>query len=544
MARVSKKNINSENVELKEVELKSSYYQTAIYTRLSKEDSGNDDSDTIENQVDIISKYIENSEDMVLKETYIDNGFTGVNFDRPDFKKLIQDAKLGKVNCIVVKDLSRLGRDYISVGEYLYTTFPSLGVRVISINDNYDSNINKGFDDIVISLKNLVNASYSKDISKKVTSALRQKQINGDFIGGYLYGYKKLNGEKNKLYIDENVKDVVIEVFNLRSEGNSFNKIANILNDKKIAPPKKYFTDIGILNKYDDYDGLKWNGCTVSKMTKSCAYIGNMAQGKKKSSIYSKNEIVSKEDWIIVEHTHEPIITMEVWNKVQEVNGKLSNKDRVTHKNNIFRGFLYCGNCGYPYKRKLRKLKTQANYFVFNCGGRKSADRISETNCKRGPIYESDLEKTLIIVINQQLNFIQTKSYKFEDSDKKLNFETDRNNIMIQIDRVKIQKLKLYEKYEKDIIELDDYKFMNDKLNADLIDFQKKYSEFSSYILEEEQKNKKLKVALKKLKKLKKIKSLNREILESLIEKIIVNDDKSIEIVWLFQDIFGGDYNE
>ncbi len=544
MARVSKKNINNENMIIQDLEQKLNYYQTAIYSRLSKEDSGNDDSDTIENQVDIITKYIENSDDLVLRETYIDNGYTGVNFERPNFKKMMKDIELGKIKCIVVKDLSRLGREYISVGEYLYNVFPSLGVRVISINDNYDSNVNKGFDDVVVSLKNLVNASYSKDISKKVTSALHQKQINGDYIGGYLYGYKKLNGNKNKLYIDENVKDNVIEIFNLRADGNSFYKIADILNDKKIVPPKKYFTDIGILNKYDDYDSLVWGASSISRLTKNPAYIGNVAQGKCKRSIYEKQENICREDWIVVENTHEPIISIEVWNKVQEINDNRSNKDRIKHKDNIFRGFLYCSHCGYVFVRKYRKLNNGKNYFVFNCGGRKNRHISSKTNCKKGPIHESELEKTLLSVINQHLRLIHISDFKVDDISKELKLEVDINNILVEIDKVKTQKLKLYEKYEKDIIDLDDYKLMNEKYNTKLIYLEKKYGEYNSYIFEKEEKNKKSKIAFEKAKKYKKIKSLNREILEILIEKIIVYDDNTIEVVWLFQDLFGGVDNE
>ncbi len=542
MARVSKKNINCVSELESILDVKSHSYQTAIYTRLSKEDSGKDDSDTIENQIDIVSKYINRTDEMVLRDTYIDNGYTGVNFERPDFKRLLSDIELGKINCIVVKDLSRLGRDYISVGEYLYSIFPSLNVRVISINDNYDSLVNKGFDDIVVSLKNLVNASYSRDISKKVTSVLHQKQINGEFIGAYLYGYKKINGEKNKLYIDENVSDVIVEIFNLRAAGTSFRKITEILDDRGVKSPKKYLTEQGLLNKCDDFDSLEWSTTTVAKITKSQAYIGHMVQGKKKSSIYSSKDVmVDKKDWIIVENTHEPIISIDLWNKVQKVNGeKANNQKQITHKENIYKGILLCSQCGHFYERKVRRYKNSEIYFTFTCKGRSNSNISKKTGCKNQPLHEKVLNKTLIEVLNEYLKVIDYSRIENKNNSIVNFYEDKLAEIELNMAKIKNQKLKLFEKYDKDIINLDDYKMMNDKLNFELVEQENNHKEFNDNLLSTIRETKKANIVIEKTKKYGKIKSLDREIIELLIEKIIVNDDKSIEIMWKFDDLFGG----
>lgn len=315
MPRKSRKNLE---VVSKSIEENKKVYSVGIYTRLSKEDGGKKNLNTIENQMEMLIKYIEKYEDLQLKEVYIDNGFTGTNFERPDFNRLMNDLKEKKIDCVIVKDLSRFGRNYITVGEYLYKVFPSLDVRFISIGDNFDSQVNKGFDDIIISLKNLVNASYARDTSKKITTSLRNKQEKGKYIGSYVYGYKKLKEDKNKIIVDEKVSDIIVEIFTLRSKGISYNKIAEILNNKKILSPKKYLMEEGILRKEENYHSLKWSGSTICRLLKNQIYIGNIVQGKVKRSIFLGEEHVAKDNWINVKGTHEPIISMELWNKVNE----------------------------------------------------------------------------------------------------------------------------------------------------------------------------------------------------------------------------------
>ncbi len=540
MARKSKKNIVNSGGTVDCVLDVKPYYQTAIYARLSKEDNGYEDSDTIQNQIDIIGQYIKSSSNLSLKDTYIDNGYSGVNFDRPEFQRLIYDIESGKINCVVVKDLSRLGRDYISVGEYLYNFFPSINTRFISINDNFDSNINKGVDEIVLSLKNLINASYSKDIAKKITSSLRRKQEKGEYIGGNLYGYIKKNGDKNKIYVDKDVSEVIVEIFKLRGKEKSFDEIAETLNSKNILSPKKYLTNKGCLNKFDDYDNLIWIPSTLSKMTRNEIYIGNMVQGKRKDSIYGKTEYVDKKDWIVVENTHEPIISKELWDRVQEINDrKASACKKIKHKENILKGLLFCNDCGNTYERKSWKLKTTGKYnYGYGCKGRKNKLMKEKTNCTNDFIMEDELLNTLIEIINKYLVLFNSSNISYKENTSIVFYVEEKNKVELQISRIKNLKIRLYEKYDETLITLDDYKVMNEKYNSELFVLGEKFDEVSNYLLAERKKENKLKESIKKIKKYETVKTLNREILELLVDKIIISHNKTINIIWKFEDFF------
>ncbi len=518
-------------------------FKTAIYVRLSKEDSGKKDSDSIENQIHIINEFIKNNEDLKSEKVYIDNGETGTNFDRPQFKAMMKDINSSKINCIVVKDLSRFGRDYVAVGEYLYDTFPNLNIRFISINDTYDSFINNTVEELVLSLKNLVNYSYSKDISKKVTSALRVKQENGEFIGGVPpYGYKKSKENKNKLVIDEVTKGTVNEVFELRAKGISFKKIAKILNEKGIPSPKKYYIDIGYIKKYDEYDKLIWGESTIKNITTSEVYIGNMAQRKSFNNIYSKPKYIDKKDWIVVTNTHKPIIERGLWGKVQEVNIRVLKKygekyyqNRYQHKENIFRELIQCGDCGKNYVRLIGKRSGTANYrYTFKCGDR--AKRIN-LDCKTNLISEESLIEIILSAINQKLNLVNQKEYSFNYEKLKL-YEDKYSSILQEIKKIKLYKRNLFETYENEVIELDEYKVLYNKYNFKLDNLIIDRDKNNSLLLSEKNKIIESEKVLEKLKNQRNIKALTKDILTLFIKKIIIYEDNRIEIIWKFKNIF------
>lgn len=535
MARVSRKNYVQEKV----TPISKSQYNTAIYARLSREDGGNSDNDTIENQVEIISRFITESDDMKIKQTYIDNGYTGTNFDRPGFKGLMDDVNAGKIDCIVVKDLSRIGRDYISVGEYLYNIFPKYKVRVISINDNYDSEFVKDFDDIVVSLKNLVNASYSKDISKKISSSVRRKQEKGEFIGNYLYGYKKDVNNKNKLVIDHDVSNVIVEIFKLRASGQSFDKIAMYLNEKGIASPKKYLMETGNMKKTTEYEKLQWAVSSVDRITKNEFYIGNTVQGKSKSSVFEVSERVKKEDWIKAQNTHEPIIDMELWNVVQSVNDAKKTTKKIVHKENIYKGVMFCGNCGLSYQRSPWQLRTTGEFkYYYVCRGRRSLEMRVKTNCYSTYIDEDILGQTLLDLINKHISLIDYKCIANVEKSSITVFEDEQNKVLEEIAKLKNLKISLYEKFEKKLIEITEYSLIYDKYNNSLDLLEDKNNDLKGIIYREKKKKKNLLNAIEKISVYGNVESLNKEIIELLINKIIINKDNSILIDWKFKDIF------
>ncbi|MCL2772158.1 MAG: recombinase family protein [Oscillospiraceae bacterium] len=299
-------------------------YKTAIYARLSSEDIS--DGGAVENQILLVQKYIESKPYLKLWETFIDNGKTGTNFERGGFESLMDAAKSGKIDCIAVKDLSRFGRNYIETGNYLEEVFPFLGVRFISVNDNYDSydlprsNDNINSSNLTVILKNLINDIYARDISKKCRTALQIKQQRGEFIGNTApYGYMKSPDNKNKITVDAETAPIVRDIFRWKSDGMSAPAIVGKLNAAGVLSPSNYLYSKGLLFHEKYAKKILWNASIVRKILANPAYIGHMAQGKKKSSFGSgrKEKCQTINKWIVVENTHEPIIEPAIFNAVR-----------------------------------------------------------------------------------------------------------------------------------------------------------------------------------------------------------------------------------
>ena len=286
------------------------------------EDSGKPGADTIEGQKALLLSFIENKNDMELISVFCDNGRTGTDFDRPQFEKMMDAVRSGKIDCIVVKDLSRFGRNYKETGNYLERIFPFLGVRFIAVNDNFDTlTAERTQDGYIVPLKNLINEVYSKDISKKIDAALTVKQQRGEFIGAWApYGYRKDPNDKHHLVINEETAPTVKQIFKWRSEGISVVQIGRKLNNAGILSPSAYLYETGEV-KTEKYKGVLWQTQIVKSILAHPVYIGHMVQGRKKQSFYEgkRQAAVDKENWIIVRNTHEPIIDEETFEKVQQL---------------------------------------------------------------------------------------------------------------------------------------------------------------------------------------------------------------------------------
>ena len=283
MARVSRKNTT---IEVKPTT--SRIYNVALYVRLSIEDSGTNKSEVIELQRYMVEQFVNKQKDMQIISTYCDNGYTGTNFDRPDFERMMEDVRARKIDCIVVKDLSRFGRNYIETGYFLEKIFPFLGVRFVAVTDNYDTLHNANGDEMVVSLKNIVNSIYAKDISKKASSALHQKQKNGEYIGAWTpYGYTKNPENKNHLIIDPITAPVVRDIFKWKLEGMGYITIARKLNEMGIITPSVYNCLSGRYNtKSPSTKNQMWQGQMIKRIVKNFIYTGNMTQGKTLKSLY------------------------------------------------------------------------------------------------------------------------------------------------------------------------------------------------------------------------------------------------------------------
>lgn len=520
------------------ISAKEGAYKTAVYARLSTEDLNED---TLDNQIYLLKSFVGEKTDMVLVDIYADNGFSGTNFERPEFTRLMNDVKTGKVNCIVVKDLSRLGRNYIETGNLIENVFPFLNVRFIAVTDNFDTNEGGGVENMVASFKNLVNDVYAKDISRKIITAFRTKQKNGEYIGLVApYGYLKSAENKNKFVIDEKTAPAVKKIFELYAGGYGLDRIARIMNESDYDCPRKYRYSIGI-TKSDRYKNSKWGRTTINTILTNRAYIGDMVQGKVKQELC--NNIVmhytNKDDWIVVEGTHEAIIERNLFFEVQDILEKKKTEQAVRRKNsksreykeeNLLKGRIKCGCCGKSMNlaQNVRGNSISRSYY---CSGYKELREAVCTNKNR--INKSSVESKVLESIKKCIfNNIDESSLSLEIADTNTQ---DIKKRMVQIERAIRQTnskiADLYKDVSDGLIDENDYllmktKFLNDKKQLEreeklLSDKMKKTSDSAGKLR-----------AADYLKKCKKAKKLDRKMVESFIELVTINDDKSIEITF------------
>ena len=339
-------------------------YNCGDYLRLSKEDIGrNDESSSIQSQRMIIEGFAKHNNLNIVKE-YVDDGYSGGNFDRPAFRQMIEDIENGLINCVITKDLSRLGREMYKTGKYIEEYFLEHNIRYIAINDSYDSNIG----DSMLGLRLGVNDLYLRDVSKKVRSSFRVKQEKGEYIGSFpCYGYMKNPEDKHKLIIDPVASKVVKMIYDLYLEGLGVTKICRKLTDEKIAIPIVYKKEPrGLAVTENDGFGV-WKNATVRNILKSQMYIGNMVQHTHEKISYraKKCRHLSEDNFIIVENTHEAIISKEDFDEVQKM---LKNKSYTPKEKNLdrflFSGMMFCGKCGHTLGVSVKKTKSKPSLYT------------------------------------------------------------------------------------------------------------------------------------------------------------------------------------
>ena len=337
-------------------------YRVGGYVRLSVEDSGKPGADTIESQKGMLLDYIESREDMKFCGMYCDNGQTGVHFDRPGFEALMQDIRAGKIDCIVVKDLSRFGRNYRETGNYLERIFPFMDVRFVALSDNFDTlTAERSSDGYIVPLKNIMNEVYSRDISKKVGSVLAAKQRRGEFIGSWAaYGYKKCADDPHRIEPDAETAPVVREIFRLRSLGMGYRKIAQELNGKGIPAPSRYHYLKGD-TRCSRYADVVWKMNVVRQILSNRVYLGHMVQGRKYASFYEgkRQQVRPETEWVVVYNTHEPLVEENIFHTVQEMAEKqktayqerLGKYSVLGNTPGILKKLVYCADCKRPLVR-------------------------------------------------------------------------------------------------------------------------------------------------------------------------------------------------
>ena len=512
-------------------------FNVAIYIRLSREDGDKEESDSVGNQRKLLTEYVNKQDDFILYDVYIDDGFTGTNFNRPDFQRMIEDIEDGKVNCVVVKDLSRFGRDYIDTGRYLERIFPELGVRFISVTDHIDS-IKQAYD-MLLPIKNIFNEQYARDISNKIQATVKSKQKAGEFIGAFTsYGYKKSPVNKNKLVIDEYAADVVRRVFSMYLQGVGKQSIAKALNAEGILCPSEYKKLNG--ENYKNCNRLKttsyWTYSTIKIMLQNEMYIGNMIQGKKHQRMRSKQRMVDKENWIRVENTHEPIIDRDTWDKVQKLLTKKHRDIDLETNKNIFAGFIKCGDCGRAMMKNFWRKADGSKSYSFYCGTYK---RSGKDYCSPHTLPFQVLNDIVLGDLKAIVHSVEdlqelVKKQSFTASRIKKSADTELVKLKTELERVKKLKKSIYEDYKDELISKDEYFSYRE-------DYGQKETLYAKQIEALEAKKKDNVTEdifqtpwLRRLLELKDIEELDRDIVVEMIDEIIVYENRKIKIRYNF----------
>lgn len=552
MARVSRKSTIIQAEMEAVVCVPERIYQTAIYARLSVEDNNRaGDRESITMQRYMLEKFVSAQEDMRLCGIFCDNGETGTNFNRPDFERLMEEIKNRRIDCIVVKDLSRFGRNYVETGYYLEKIFPYLGVRFVAVNDSYDSAKDAGGNELIVSLKNLVNDLYAKDISQKSGSALATKQRNGEFIGAFPpYGYLKSPEDKHKLVIDPETAPIVRQIFEWKLDGLGMIQIARRLNEREIPCPAVYHVLCGHKKKMPTGTGAIWQGQIIKLMTGNPVYAGHMAQGKTKKSLSDgqPTTVIARENWVVVQNTHEPIVDQDTFDKVQAIKEQrheecCSRRGKYPTTENIFKGVLVCGDCGTKMVRYKDVSPAGAVRYTFIC--RVYAENLSGQGCSKKCIGEPELTKAVFKELQARLlqadnleNLLKRLQGKTAFQAKQKELAERIKALQQEIARNTSRREGLFEDFTEHILTEQEYLSYKQEYDQKAAEYSEKLA-----LLQQQEKilNKTLTPQnewIAALKKHRKDKVITRKMVVELIHHIKVTGYNEIEIVWNFQDEF------
>ena len=512
-------------------------FLAAIYLRLSSDDGDKAESDSIRNQRSLLQDFVSKHSELSLIEEYVDDGYSGANFERPAFQRMMEDVRNHKINCIIVKDLSRLGRNYIETGRYLEKIFPVLGVRFIAVNDHYDSADTKNdADQIIVPFKNLINDAYCRDISMKIRSQLEIKRKKGEFTGSYAsYGYAKDPVDKNHLVIDEYAAEIVRFIFNMKMDGYSADRIAMKLNEMGVLTPMEYKRSCGFNYTcgFRSYKDAKWCATSVLRILKNELYVGTMVQGKTRKINYKVKVCmdVRPEDWVRVEGTHEPIVSREIFECVQnlmKLDTRTSPEEEMIY---IFSGLLRCGDCGQNMVRRVVKKKGK-QYRYYHCSTYKNKEGCTSHN-----ISDAKLQKVVLEAIQKQIALL-----------------VQADAIMAQIENIPQQQfgVKLLDSQIRTLnAEVQKYKDLRNNLYQDMVDgiitreeyrdikqtFTRKMERAEESIRELETKKRRLlsnemrtQKWVEEFKNCRNIESLDRNVTVMLIKRIVIYSSDRIEI--------------
>lgn len=512
------------------------------YYRLSKDDGKNHESDSIANQRVLIREYVKNQPNITLVEEAFDDGYTGTNYDRPGFQKVMDAVNAGTVNCVIVKDLSRLGREYVETGKYLEMVFPSMGIRFIAINDDVDSTKANSSNDILVPVKNIMNESYCRELSKKLRRQFKIQRSNGEYLGAFAsYGYRKNPEDKHKLVIDEYAAEIVRAIFVLKLRGFSQQSIADYLNAECILPPAEYKKSQGLNYK----SGLKgsgkavWRAYTVQNILTNPIYIGVLVQGKRGTPNYKIKQmrVRDEEQWCVNKDNHEAIIDEYTFESVQKVLKRDTRVAPNTDAVNPLSGLVFCADCGRSMvKRSVSRGNKKFHYYI--CSTNKKGDGCSSHN-----ISIETLENTVMRAIKNQINLVVEMKQLLEEVNHSeiLSVKLKRIDLLIaeknkEIDKQKDFRMKLYEALSDGLIERDEYDAMRRRSTATIEAGEAAVKKLDAERAEIVSQNTKNLTWLEQFARYQNYAKLSREIAVAFIDKVTVYEDKTVHIDFNYRD--------
>ena len=542
-----KSKYSSENSNTKGTKI----WSVAVYIRLSQEDSDNGEdkleSNSITSQKALLNEFIEEHDDLIVYDTYVDDGYTGTDFNRPGFQRLLEDMRKGNINSVLVKDLSRLGRNYIEVGNYIEQIFPLFNIRFIAINDSVDSFKNPtSTNTILVPFKNLINDEYCRDTSIKIRSALNGRKRKGEFVGAFpSYGYIKNPEDNHKLIIDNESAEIVRKIFEWKvNEGLGNLSICHRLNDMGVLNPtgyKKKKLNQNYNNSKIMQEDYSWCPSTVRNILKNDIYIGNVTQGKRRVKSYKvhKVEQVPEDEWITVENMHEPIIDKKLFKKAQGLR-KVDTRVQDSGTLSMWSGVLKCADCGRAMHKKYCKNKSGTVYEYYICGTyRKKSNKL----CTKHTLKVEELENAVLEAIKLHIELLVDTEKLLEQinksNTKKLTNENMKNIKQAkekEIEKISNLKRCLYEDWKNEYITKEEY-----------LEYKQKYEQDIEKIKEimvslDKQKEKQEEIIngnskwIENFKAHKNITELDRDIITELIDYIEVHENKKITIHFKFMD--------
>ena len=519
-------------------------WDVTLYLRLSREDGDKEESNSISGQRDLIRDFMAHRPELREYAVRVDDGFSGSSFERPAFKEMMADIKAGKTNCVIVKDLSRFGRNYLDAGEYIEKIFPFLGVRFIAINDNFDSEKERtSSDDLIIPFKNLINEAYCRDISVKIRSQLEIKRKRGEYLASFAaYGYMKSPKDKNKLIIDEYAADVVRDIFKWKLEGSSPKAIADRLNASGVLSPMEYKKSLGMryATSFKANTQALWSAASIIRLLKNPIYIGVLTQGRETTPSYKVHKRISRsaDEWTIVQDCHEAIISKADYDKVQKVLSLDTRTCKDDSTVQLFSGLVYCGDCGASMIRKTVPTGGK-KYVYYVCSENKANKKI----CSSHSMRDEELERIVLVSTQQHIQAVIDLQAMLELTDTAPLRTAEAQKVQRQIERKRSELerynrllMSLYESLADGIIRKEEYMRLKQRYSEQSAEAEKQLLKLQDLHSNIQEHGSESLGWMNEFRDHQNITALDRETVIALIDRILVYADKRVEITFRWHD--------